>query len=259
MHYAKNIISINPHKENNALKVRIAADGKIREYTTSLRAQPHQLVIDLPHMRSSMRGKLWSLKDPLVQKIRLGSSYHDKSQVVFDLSAAEVLYKVVNQGEYLLVSFISSSSYESSNTSKLLSFTSYQRKNNTWEKVREIDNPENIIELTENSKLIPAGIITSLELGKDGENTEIYINADGILSRYEALYLTNPSRLVVDVFDVKAPMGDKTLKFTSPILKQVRLGTYHDKKVRIVFDLKPGAEILYEVSAEREKLIVSLL
>ncbi|MGA1826188.1 MAG: AMIN domain-containing protein [bacterium] len=269
-HCAKKIISINPQTEIDAVKVCITADGKISDYNTYLLAKPYRLVIDLPNIRTSMLKKTWLIENPLVNKIRLGTDYRDKTRVVFDLSTEEEpLYKVTNQGDYLLVSFMKGSAFQASESthqassalspSKVISFVSYERKNNSWEKVREITSPEKIIEITENANLGTAGTITSLELANDSQNAEVHIIADGRLIRYDTLYLTNPSRLVVDLFDVKAPMGDKTWEFKGPLLKQVRLGTYYDKKVRVVFDLKTGSDVPYEVRAEGERLIISLL
>lgn len=96
----------------------------------------------------------------------------------------------------------------------------------------------------------PAHALTSLVLGRDG----LSIAADGELSRYELLALSNPNRLALDIYGV-------ALKARSPrnhtsLVKEVRAGAHPDK-VRLVLDVE-GALPSHKVTFTQKGLTLAL-
>jgi type IV pilus assembly protein PilQ len=64
----------------------------------------------------------------------------------------------------------------------------------------------------------------------------LQLQADGQLGDYNAFGLQKPTRLVIDLWDIKRRFGKKGLSVNSPYVKKVRFGDY-PKKVRVVLDI----------------------
>jgi uncharacterized protein YxeA len=111
---AKRIISVQSEKGENVLKVKIIADGKLKDYKYFRLKMPHRFVIDLNNVKLSVDPKAFLLDSPLVKNIRIGTSYKDKVRIVFDLfPETEFYYKinVFSRGDQLIVAFISASAF----------------------------------------------------------------------------------------------------------------------------------------------------
>jgi type IV pilus assembly protein PilQ len=88
---------------------------------------------------------------------------------------------------------------------------------------------------------------------RDGA-TILSIKADGMVERYEVEEVTDPPRLVIDLFNVKAKKGlDKALHTSS--VGRIRVGLHHDK-TRVVVDAAGGAFPDYDVAATGQGLSV---
>ena len=73
--------------------------------------------------------------------------------------------------------------------------------------------------------------LTALESSSDG----IAITTGSNLEKYKYFELSNPQRLVIDLYNVKNALAAKSIPINSFGVDNARLGTYPDK-VRIVFD-----------------------
>lgn len=79
--------------------------------------------------------------------------------------------------------------------------------------------------------------------------------ADGPIDRYRYFRLSDPPRLVVDIYGVKPEFRDRSYSL-APGFRQVRIGAYEDK-TRLVFDAAGGALPRHEVKPEGKSLVVS--
>ena len=93
-----------------------------------------------------------------------------------------------------------------------------------------------------------------------GEDIDVHIIGDGRFDKYDVSLLSDPPRLVVDLFGVKSTGLKDELSLSGPWAKRLRIGR-HAEKVRVVFDLRftPKGEFPFQVTVEENRLVVSLL
>ncbi len=109
---AKRIISVQSEKGENVLKVKIFADGKLKDYKYFRLKMPHRFVVDLYNVQLSVDQKSLLIDSPLVKSIRIGTSYKDKVRIAFDLfPETEFHYEIdiISQGDQLTVDLKSAS------------------------------------------------------------------------------------------------------------------------------------------------------
>jgi len=244
---AKKIVSIQPETGENGFKVHIIADGKLKDYNAFRTARPHQLVIDLPGVRSSFEQKTLLVDSLLVKKIQL-TTQKNKVRIVFDLfPIAELPYKVFSKGNQLIVAFGSVAG------SPIAEHAEKIQPVGTSGKKEEVEG-----EYVEKTAPTRAPEITAIEVEKDEQGAKVHIVANGKLTRYEAFYLSDPPRLAVDLFGVQSAVGKEALLFSNPLVKGVRLGTSYKDKVRVVFDLVSPDRLPYQIVSKSDRLLVFL-
>ena len=108
--------------------------------------------------------------------------------------------------------------------------------------------------------LPPASTILAIEPVEMGEDIDVHIIGDGRFDKYDVSLLSDPPRLVVDLFGVKSTGLKDELSLSGPWAKRLRIGR-HVEKVRVVFDLlfTPKGEFPFQVTVEENRLVVSLL
>jgi len=108
--------------------------------------------------------------------------------------------------------------------------------------------------------LPPASTILAIEPVEMGEDIDVHIIGDGRFDKYDVSLLSDPPRLVVDLFGVKSTGLKDELSLSGPWAKRLRIGR-HAEKVRVVFDLlfTPKGEFPFQVTVEENRLVVSLL
>jgi type IV pilus assembly protein PilQ len=108
--------------------------------------------------------------------------------------------------------------------------------------------------------LPPASTILAIEPVEMGEDIDVHIIGDGRFDKYDVSLLSDPPRLVVDLFGVKSTGIKDELSLSGPWAKRLRIGR-HAEKVRVVFDLlfAPKGEFPFQVTVEENRLVVSLL
>jgi hypothetical protein len=104
------ITSIDLKKDGQGTKLIIVGKGKFTQYDVYHLSKPARFVIDLPDANSLVSQKSWPVNNPLVEKIRLETSFEDKVRVVFDLASETRLpYKIFPEGNHFVVAFETSS------------------------------------------------------------------------------------------------------------------------------------------------------
>jgi hypothetical protein len=88
------------------------------------------------------------------------------------------------------------------------------------------------------------------------EGVEFRIVTDGSLAKYAAFHLTDPPRVVVDLFGLQSNQVKGEVHPSGTVVKKVRVG-FHAGKVRVVFDLIPALGVPYRAAAEGDHLIVT--
>jgi type IV pilus assembly protein PilQ len=98
---AQTLTGIEIQQENGGLSVLVTGDGVLVHEETKL--DRGRLVIDIPHVASSLQKPVVRVNHPLLKQVRLG--YHvDKVRLVFDL-AGQADYLIEPQGANLLIKF----------------------------------------------------------------------------------------------------------------------------------------------------------
>jgi len=96
---AKTLTAVDIQRGINDIRVVISGDGDLAHEVTRLDAR--RLMIDIPHVTSSVYKPIIAVNHQILKQVRLG--YHvDRVRVVFDLSAKTV-YSVEPQGTNLIV------------------------------------------------------------------------------------------------------------------------------------------------------------
>ena len=245
---AKKIVSIRSETNGQGFKVHIIADGKLKDYNSFRTMRPQRLVIDLPGIQSHYSQRTVFFGNLLVKSIQLDNSYKDKVRIVFDLlPKTELPYMVFSIGNQLIVAFGSVPgspiARHTENIQKVSPVSSPEKKEVVLE--RDYEKPA----LTNTCK------VTGIELETGKQGVKAYILVDGKLTRYDGFHLSDPPRLVVDLFGVQSAVG-KTMLFSNPLVKGIRLGTSYKDKVRVVFDLAPPSVPPYQIIREKDGLVV---
>jgi hypothetical protein len=98
----------------------------------------------------------------------------------------------------------------------------------------------------EEELLHPASKMSEIDFLIESERISFYIFTDARLSNFNAIYLTGPPRLAVDLMGLQSSDVIEPLSLDGPWVKKVRVGLHSDK-VRVVFDLIPGNEPPYQI------------
>ena len=246
---AKRILSIRPETGEHGFKVHIIGDGKLKDYNAFRIERPHRLVIDLPGVQCSLGQKTLLVDSLLVKKIQVHTSNKDKVRIVFDLfPIAELPYKVFSKDNQLIVAFGS------------VAGSPVVKKTEKIQQVPPVSTSGKKEEAAggyvQKTALPPARKITAVEIERDDQGTKMHIVADGELTRYDSFRLSDPARLVVDLFGVQSAVGKETMLFSNPLVKGVRLGTSYKDQVRVVFDLVPPGGLPYQIVLKGNRLVV---
>jgi len=87
--------------------------------------------------------------------------------------------------------------------------------------------------------------------------TKVIVTANGVVGDYNAFKLTNPTRLVVDVWNVGSLIEEKEIEANTPQVSKVRVGQHPDK-VRFTLD-SPTEELApYNITKVGNTLVVEM-
>jgi type IV pilus assembly protein PilQ len=85
-------------------KITIVADTEIEKYHSYSLQKPNRLAIDLPMTKSLLKKPLFDIRNPLIEKVRVGQK-PDKVRIVIDLKGERFpLYQIAQERNYLDIS-----------------------------------------------------------------------------------------------------------------------------------------------------------
>jgi hypothetical protein len=105
---------------------------------------------------------------------------------------------------------------------------------------------------------LPARRLLAIRQLAADQGVRFHIVGDGSLSDYDAFHLSDPPRVVVDLFGVRGSEVKKEMLLNDSLIRKVRVGL-HDGKVRLVFDLIPAGGVPYRIAAEGDHLTVTFM
>jgi TolA-binding protein len=107
------------------------------------------------------------------------------------------------------------------------------------------------------SNKIPMKKIISITTEQNKSGTIVNVLANGIIPDYTTKSIDFPPRIVVDIFYAADPLESMTIPAKTSLLKSIRVG-YHQKRIRLVLDIK-GADIpLFRTKSVGNKLTIFL-
>jgi len=104
--------------------------------------------------------------------------------------------------------------------------------------------------------LAPAGKLLAIQQRSADQGVQFDLIGDGSLSDYDVFHLSDPPRVVVDLFGVRASEVKNEMLLNDSLIRKVRVGV-HEGKVRVVFDVIPARGVPYRVEAQADKLAVT--
>jgi len=107
--------------------------------------------------------------------------------------------------------------------------------------------------------LDPATSIDRVLFYEENGYFSVELVADGAVGRYNALNLTGPSRLVVDVWDVTKGFKPRTIPVEMSGVNRIRVGEHpQEGKLRFVLDLETDQVPPYTLETRGDRLVVTL-
>ena len=104
--------------------------------------------------------------------------------------------------------------------------------------------------------LAPAGKLLAIQQRSADQGVQFDLIGDGSLSDYDVFHLSDPPRVVVDLFGLRASEVKNEMLLNDSLIQKVRVGV-HESKVRVVFDVIPARGVPYRVEAQADKLAVT--
>lgn len=102
----------------------------------------------------------------------------------------------------------------------------------------------------------PATKLESVTTAAMADGTQVYVNADGVINDYKTFTVTNPARIVFDIYGVKADTRkEEQQQVGTRWVRRVRHFGYPDR-VRLVLDTRPAYLDQYRALPTNDGLVV---
>jgi type IV pilus assembly protein PilQ len=201
-------------------RITIEAEAPLAYTFFRIIPQPLKLVVDIPQTELSPDVTTpLSIDDEVIKEIV--AVQHDKDVEVSIYLNKLVKYKFQKEGDFLYV--------DMGKESPLLA-----QEKEEIEIVKE--TPQAVQEEEIAQPLPPAQNLIDVAVDTSQKDRVILsLKADGALGDYNTFDLQKPTRLVIDLWQVKRKFRKKTISVNSPYVEKIRLGD-HPKKVRVVLD-----------------------
>ncbi|MCK4259318.1 MAG: N-acetylmuramoyl-L-alanine amidase [Halanaerobiales bacterium] len=211
--------------------ISIKSTGEIRDYKILELTNPHRLVIDLMDQTLQLSEKTISITHSLIKKVRASQMSWEPqvARLVLDLSD-KIEYNIL-RGETAKEIIVKVK--ESGNTEDFPEEKPFQTPDELDDTKKNTEDGIDIVLLDvgeeySDNELVSIGIM-------EGVNQRIVIKTSTPIT-YNAWYLPNPDRLIVDLFGAISKLQTDQILSEKGIIKNIRMHQYPDK-VRIVFDL----------------------
>ncbi|MGA1870384.1 MAG: SPOR domain-containing protein [bacterium] len=111
---------------------------------------------------------------------------------------------------------------------------------------------------SENQGVRQAEQIIAIKPKVSAQGVKVSILTDGKASDYNVFPLSNPARLVLDIFHIQAYRKRGKMNLKSQLVKGIRWSYTEGHYIRMVFDLIPDAGLSYRVISEDNQIVVYL-
>ena len=233
-------------------------------YTATKASDPLRVVVDLPNTLSKTVQEPLVVDKGAIETIRTEQLVHEPqplTRVEIGLNR-DALYKITRRGEEIWISFNTVPPISKAEPSHIepaaeakAEISQYEMKTQTTYTPKS--RPEQ--QLTDAKEpLPPASKIVAIEPVAGDEDVDVHIIGNGRLNNYDVFVLSDPPRLVLDLFGVRSTRVKGPLILDGPWVKRIRMGL-HPNRLRVVFDLIviPDAEVPYHIILEKDRLVVS--
>lgn len=245
------------------------SDSAWRSYSVSEATEPFRVIVGLPNTTSENVPTPLAVGSEIINAIETTTVAYDPhpyTKVVIELNY-ETAYRIGRVGEELVASFdpapappggVSAAPAEPREAPPLEGKpeeTSLAKEESSPQLPPE---PPALASAGPEAKVIlaPAGKLLAIQQRSADQGVQFRLVGDGTLSDYDAFHLSDPPRVVVDLFGVRASEVKKEMLLNDSLIRRVRVGV-HDGKVRVVFDVIPAGGAPYRVEAEADKLAVT--
>ncbi len=241
--------------QNDAGVTRIVLRGaKDAIYTAFMREDPPRLIIELPDVAFEGVSTPISVKNGLVEDVNLGAfgdvkAGHNMARVTIALASTGAEYEVKPQGDEIAVELRASGSaaaaapaqqgppdvspddeaaFAAAAAESAPAKPAAAKPESKPAKAAKATGPATAPVAAANKAKLKALVASA---------TGIEIEADGPIDNVDSFLLTNPDRVVVDVFGAKSGISRAKQSFAEGVVSQARIGEHADK-VRVVLDLR---------------------
>ncbi len=245
------------------------SDSAWRSYSVSEATDPFRVIVGLPNTTSESVPTPMAVGSEIINVIETTTVAYDPhpyTKVVIELNY-ETAYRIGRAGEELVASFdpapappggVSAAPAEPREAQPLEGKpeeTSLAKEESSPQLPPE---PPALASAGPETKVIlaPAGKLLAIQQRSADQGVQFRLVGDGSLSDYDAFHLSDPPRVVVDLFGVRASEVKKEMLLNDSLIRRVRVGV-HDGKVRVVFDVIPAGGVPYRIEAEADKLAVT--
>ena len=123
----------------------------------------------------------------------------------------------------------------------------------------EANVTEAVAPVSEKPALEPATVVTKVLFYEENGHFSMELVGDGSLGKYDALNLTDPARLVVDVWGVSKGFKPRVIPVEMSGVARIRVGEHaKEGKLRFVLDLEAETVPPYVFDVRDDRLIVTL-
>jgi DNA-directed RNA polymerase subunit H (RpoH/RPB5) len=100
-----------------------------------------------------------------------------------------------------------------------------------------------------------ADAITHIDSLIEGDVLKIIITANGRMPKYNAFLLDDPTRLVIDIFDITEAPPERLVEINSLQIDRIRIGT-HPEKVRLCLDSSKEEIPPHRIISNGDRLVI---
>ena len=245
------------------------ADSARRSYSVSEASDPFRVIVGLPNTTTKNVPTSMAVGSEIINAIEITTVAYDPhpyTKVVIELNY-ETAYRIGRVGEELVASFAPAPAPPGGVTAAPAApreTPPLEGKPEEPSLAKEESSPQPPPEPPAPASggpegkviLAPARKLLAIQQQSTDQGVQFRLVGDGSLSDYDAFHLSDPPRVVVDLFGVRASEVKKEMLLNDPLIRKVRVGV-HDGKVRVVFDVIPAGGVPYRVDAVADNLGVT--
>jgi len=246
------------------------SDSARRTYSVFEAIDPFRVIVALPNTTSANVPAAMAVGSEIIKAIETATVAYDPhpyTKVVIELNC-ETAYRIGRVGQELVVSFdlapappvgVAAAPAGEPREAQPLEGKPEKTRVAKEESAPQLPpEPPAVAAAGPEAKgiLAPAGKLLAIQQRSVDHGLQFHLVGDGSLSDYDAFHLSDPPRVVVDLFGVRVSEVTQEMLLNDSLIRKVRVGV-HDGKVRVVFDVIPVGGVPYVVEAEAEKLAVT--